>query len=61
MDYVKAQPLQGVRRSLKQADAKTASVAKIANQWGFWSLYHFAKAYQAQFGKLPSETLKEEN
>jgi AraC family ethanolamine operon transcriptional activator len=58
IDYLKVQRLQGVRRSLKQADPTTASVAKIANRWGFWSLNHFAKAYQAQFGELPSETLR---
>jgi AraC family ethanolamine operon transcriptional activator len=58
MDYVKVQRLRGVRRSLKQADPKATSITKIANQWGFWSLYHFAKAYQAQFGELPSETLR---
>jgi len=56
--YLKLQRLRGVRRSFKQADPKATSITKIANQWGFWSLYHFAKAYQAQFGELPSETLK---
>jgi AraC family ethanolamine operon transcriptional activator len=56
--YLKLQRLLGVRRSLKQADPQATSITKIAHQWGFWSLNHFAKAYQAQFGELPSETLK---
>ena len=57
--YLKLQRLQGVRRSLQQADPTTSSVAKIAPQWGFWSLSHFAQDYQAQFGELPSETLRQ--
>ena len=59
IDYLKLQRLQGVRRSLKQANPTTSSVTKIANRWGFWSLNHFTKDYQVQFGELPSETLKQ--
>ena len=58
MEYVKVQRLQGVRRSLQAADTQTDTVVGIAHQWGFWDSGQFAKAYRAQFGELPSETLR---
>jgi AraC family ethanolamine operon transcriptional activator len=57
MEYIKAQRLQGARRSLKQADPKTTSIASIAYDWGFYNSGHFAKAYKAMFNELPSKTL----
>ncbi len=48
--------LQGARRDLKGA-APTASVADIANKWGFWHLGDFAMNYRREFDELPSETL----
>lgn len=57
MEYLRIQRLLGARRSLKQADPKTAKVTAIAHQWGFYNLGHFAKAYKAMFNQLPSQTL----
>ena len=34
-------------------------ISWIANRWGFWHMGQFARDYQAQFGKLPSETLRQ--
>lgn len=34
-------------------------VSCIANRWGFWHMGQFAKDYQAHFGKLPSDTLRQ--
>lgn len=59
MKYIKVQRLQGARRSLKQSDPATTSIVSIAHQWGFWHSGQFAKAYKAQFGELPSETLQQ--
>lgn len=58
MTYIKAQRLQGARRSLKQADPKFTNITSIAHQWGFYHLGHFTKAYQAMFNELPSQTLR---
>ncbi len=59
MEYLKAQRLLSVRRSLKAADPKTTSVVEIARKYGFWSGGHFARDYKQMFGELPSETLKQ--
>ena len=58
MEYLRAQRLQGVWRSLKQADPRTDQVTAIAHQWGCCHLGQFAKAYQAMFNELPSQTLR---
>ncbi len=58
MEYLKVQRLQGVRRSLKQADSETSTVTTIAHKWGFCNLGQFAKAYQAMFDELPSQSLR---
>lgn len=56
--YIKAQRLNGVRRTLKKADPETTMVMSLAQQWGFWSNGHFARDYQKMLGELPSETLQ---
>lgn len=58
MAYIKIQRLNGVRRTLKNADFQTTMVMRIAHQWGFWSAGHFSRDYQEMFGELPSETLR---
>jgi AraC family ethanolamine operon transcriptional activator len=58
MNYLKIQRLNGVRRALKKANPYTTTVMQLAQQWGFWSLNHFASDYKNMFGELPSETLK---
>ena len=57
MEYLKAQRLQGVRRSFKQANPETLKVSAIAHQWGSWNLGYFAQAYKAMFDELPSQTI----
>jgi len=57
MEYIKAQRLQGARRSLKQADPKATNIASIAYDWGFYNSGYFAKAYKGMFNELPSQTL----
>jgi len=58
MAYIKIQRLNGVRRTLKNADPQTKMVMQVAHQWGFWSAGHFSRDYQKMFGELPSETLR---
>ncbi len=58
MAYIKIQRLNGVRRTLKNADPKTTTVMQVAYQWGFWSAGHFTRDYKEMFGELPSETLR---
>lgn len=60
MAYIKIQRLNGVRRTLKEADPNTTTVMGVALKWGFWSAGHFSKDYKKLFGELPSETLRTE-
>ncbi|MGA9382875.1 MAG: helix-turn-helix domain-containing protein [Phormidium sp.] len=61
MAYIKIQRLNGVRRTLKNADPDTKTVMQLAHEWGFWSSGHFARDYQQMFGELPSETLRQQS
>lgn len=56
IQYLRISRLNGVRRSLVQAE-KGQSVSDIAAQWGFWHLSQFAKDYKLLFGETPSKTL----
>jgi AraC family transcriptional regulator, ethanolamine operon transcriptional activator len=56
--YLKIQRLNGVRRTLINADPKITMVMQVAHQWGFWSAGHFCRDYKKMFGELPSETLQ---
>ncbi|MBD2603450.1 helix-turn-helix domain-containing protein [Scytonema hofmannii FACHB-248] len=58
MSYLKIQRLNGVRRTLKNADPNTTTVMQIAEHWGFWSGGHLCRDYKEMFGELPSETLR---
>jgi AraC-like DNA-binding protein len=51
--------LRGARRELRKAEP-TASVAEIANSWGFWHMGDFAMNYRREFRELPSETLRKQ-
>jgi len=53
---ISAVRFHGARTELKNA-GPAASVADIANNWGFWHMGAFAKDYRRQFDELPSRTL----
>ena len=57
MAYLRAVRLELARVDLANAGRQGASVAAVANAHGFGHLGRFARAYQARFGELPSETL----
>lgn len=46
------------RRALAQADGRTTTVTRIANDYGFGELGRFSVRYRQLFGELPSETLR---
>lgn len=56
--YLKIQRINGVRRTLRDADPKTTTVMQVAQQWGFFSDGHFCTYYKQMFGELPSQTLR---
>ena len=59
INYLKRLRLHRVRRQLKVADPKHATVSTIACQHGFWHFGDFSKAYKALFDESPSRTLKD--
>jgi AraC-like DNA-binding protein len=56
--YLALRRMHLARRALLRADSSTATVTKIATDYGFWELGRFAVAYRALFGEPPSVTLK---
>jgi transcriptional regulator GlxA family with amidase domain len=58
MNYLKRHRLHQVRHELKEADPAKSTVSAVASQFGFFHFGDFSKAYKAQFGESPSETLK---
>ncbi|MDZ7920508.1 helix-turn-helix domain-containing protein [Rhodoferax sp.] len=54
--YLRALRLNGVRRSLRQAEPDE-TVQDIATRWGFWHQGQFSLDYKKHFFQLPSETL----
>ena len=55
--YLKLMRLDGLRRSLRRADADS-TITNAALNWGFTHFGKLAQDYRLQFGELPSETLK---
>lgn len=55
MQYLRRERLMRARAELRQGQG---TVSAVAYGWGFSNLGRFARAYQAQFGELPSETLE---
>jgi AraC family transcriptional regulator, ethanolamine operon transcriptional activator len=51
--------LSGVRDALRSSDP-AIPVGDIARAWGFWHMGQFARVYRAEFGELPSHTLRSE-
>lgn len=58
MAFLKTVRLKRVRHALQEAAGSPASVTDLALAWGFGHLGQFAADYRAQFGELPSETLR---
>lgn len=56
--YLRNERLQRVHDELLNTSAGTATVADVANRWGFLHLSHFATHYKKKFGELPSNTLR---
>jgi len=56
LNYLRSLRLNGVRRQLMSTCAVHASIGDVAADWGFFHMSHFAQAYQALFGELPSQT-----
>lgn len=57
MNYLRDVRLDAARRELQQ-NSPQASVAYVANSWGFGHLGRFAADYRLRFGERPSDTLK---
>jgi AraC family transcriptional regulator, ethanolamine operon transcriptional activator len=57
MAYFKGLRLEAVHRDLRRSRAST-TVTDTATKWGFFQFGEFAAAYRAQFGELPSQTLR---
>lgn len=55
--YLKIRRLTAVRSEICKCGPGT-TIHEVANRWGFWHMGSFAADYRAQFGELPSDTLK---
>lgn len=55
--YVRDRRLALVRETLLAAPERPSAVKQAALTFGFRHLGHFAQAYRARFGELPSETI----
>jgi AraC family ethanolamine operon transcriptional activator len=58
LGYLRSLRLSQVRRLLLDTRQSDLSISDAAAQWGFVHLGHFASAYKAQFGELPSHTAR---
>ena len=63
IELLRLQRLERVHQSLRQGkqkeDFESASVAAVAERFGFFSRGHFAAAYKKQYGQSPSQTLNQ--
>jgi AraC family ethanolamine operon transcriptional activator len=53
MRYLRLWQLHQVRRALRSADGRHATVTDIATMYGFYELGRFAGEYKALFGEVP--------
>jgi len=56
--YLYVRRMQLARRALRRADPAETTVSGVARRYGFGEPGRFAVLYRAQFGELPSTTLK---
>ena len=57
--FIRRQKLQHVHEALTQPGLRPINVTAVALEYGFTHLGRFSQAYQAAFGMLPSEALKD--
>lgn len=55
--YCKCRRLNAVRAALRCAGPERGLVKRLALDWGFWHLGHFAADYRTLFGESPSRTV----
>jgi AraC-like DNA-binding protein len=55
--YFKRRRLNGVRAALLRTEPERGLVKRLALDWGFWHLGHFARDYRNLFGESPVRTL----
>ncbi|KVT18589.1 AraC family transcriptional regulator [Burkholderia sp. MSMB1078WGS] len=58
LNYTRSLRLAQVRRLLLDTRHADLPISEAAARWGFIHLGHFANAYKAQFGELPSTTAR---
>ena len=58
VEYIRARRLSAVNHELKRANSNGKKIGQVAMDHGFNHQGRFAGHYHAQFGELPSETMK---
>jgi AraC-like DNA-binding protein len=57
IDYLRRVRLDRVQEELRKSDPGRATVAEVAQRWGFAHLGRFSASYTNRFGEYPSTTL----
>jgi AraC-like DNA-binding protein len=58
MTYLREVRLRRAHEVLRQSDPSITTVAAVAHDWGFTNLGRFAAVHTAQYGELPTVTLR---
>ena len=59
IEYLIRFRLHRAHQDLRTANPESATVSKIAVNWGFWHFGEFSTAYKSCFDEMPSETLNQ--